>query len=166
MLSCFLFPEGTSPPRRPNSPGKCVVEGKYRRPKGKLNLKILSQSVATIVAFANIQYQRHHDWRTSYPMLWIGKEEVIVLFYDISYDILMISDPISWGSCEALAVIWSAVNYSILPTLDFSRFEVNKCGLKAEIEKYRKNFKKTYYLESSAVFQGRSKNNLPRGKSP
>lgn len=165
MLSCFLFPEGTSPPHRPNSPGKCVVEGKYGRPKDELNLEVLSQSVATIATFANIQSERHPGLHTSYPMLWIGKEEVIVLFYDTRYDILMISDRIRWGS-EALAVIWSAVSYSILPTLDFSRFKENKCGLKAKFDKYRGNFKQTYYLESLAVLRDRSRHKLPRGKSP
>ena len=163
MLSCFLFPEGKSPPHRPNSPGRCAVEGKYGRPKSEHELDEFSQSVATIATFASIQSERHSGLHTyTFPMLWVGKEGVMVLFYNKAYDILMMSKVISWDGYEVFAVIWSAVNHSILPILDLSRYKEFKCGLRAKFDEYRDTFRETYYLASPAVCRGRSRPKLPK----
>lgn len=165
MVSCFLFPEGTSLPHLLSSPGLCVAEGKYERSKDEPDLDAISQGVAIATTFGLIQSQTHSSWRT-YPMVWIGKEYAMVIFYDTRHDILMISDRISWGSREAFALIWSALNYSLLPTPELSQYEEYKCGLMSEFEKYQDNFKQIYTFRSSAVCRDILRPKLPGVKSP
>lgn len=166
IRSCFLFPGGTSTPDRPNSPGGCVVEGKHATLPEKCPLKLFSQSVATLAIFADIQLSRHRDIKhKAFPMLWVGRDGVVVLIYDRVNDIFMISDIISWKGYEAFAAIWAAVSYNLFPPLDLSQFKHCECGLKAKLDEMGMKEEKYWYLVSRANFKDSKDNSssiLPR----
>lgn len=167
ILSCFLFPE-TSTPHRPNSPGKCVVEGKHATLPRKCLLKSFSQSVATLAIFADIQRRRHPEKHTTFPMLWVGRDGVVVLIYDRVNDILMISNVISWDGCEAIVAIWAALSYNLFPALDLSPFKQYKCGLKAKLDEIGSGVQQYWYLVSLADFKDSKDNSnsvLPKYKA-
>lgn len=163
-----MFPGGTSTPHRPNSPGRCVVEGKHATLPGKSLLKLFSQSVATLAIFADIQRRRHPKKHTTFPMLWVGMDGVVVLIYDRVNDIFMISNIISWDGCEAVAAIWAAVSYNLFPALDLSQFKQYECGLKAKLDEMGKEVEQYWYLVSRANFKDSKDNSssiLPRYKA-
>lgn len=169
IRSCFLFPGGTSTPDWPNSPGRCVVEGKHATLPEKCPLKLFSQSVATLAIFADIQRCRHPDIQhTTFPMLWVGRDGVVVLIYDRVNDIFMISNIISWDGCEAFAAIWAAVSYNLFPALDLSQFKRYECGLKAKLDEMGNRVEQCWYLVSRANFKDSKDNSssiLPRYKA-
>ena len=159
-----MFPGGTSTPHGPNSPGRCVVEGKHATLPGKCLLKLFSQSVATLAIFADIQKSRHPE-KHAFPMLWVGMDGVVVLIYDRDKDILMVSNIISWHGCEPFVAIWAAVSYNLFPPLDLSEFEEYKCGLMAKLDEMRSKVQQYCYLVSLADFKDSKDNSssiLPR----
>ena len=79
------------------------------------SLSGLSQCIATIITFAQIQIRRHPEISYPIPMLRVDPEGVVVLVYDYPSDVLMISQHIGW-SCYAFIAVWLTLHYSLFPS--------------------------------------------------
>ncbi|XP_068725500.1 uncharacterized protein [Montipora capricornis] len=91
------------------SPGKAVVEGK----KGvQDSLSQMSQCVATVITFAQIQLKRHPEISYPIPMLKADPGGVVVLAYDYRSDLLMISHRLPWNQF-GFFVVWLVLHYSL-----------------------------------------------------
>jgi len=87
------------------SPGKSVVED---------SLSGMSQCVATVITFAQIQLKRHPDISYPIPMLRADPGGVVVLVYDYRSDLLMISHRLPWNEF-GFFVVWLVLHYSLFP---------------------------------------------------
>ena len=94
------------------------------------SLSGLSQCIATIITFAQIQLRRHPGISYPIPMLRVDPEGVVVLVYDYPSDVLMISQHVEWGSC-AFIVVWLTLHYSLFPSIALSHLSDYCCGYNA-----------------------------------
>ena len=115
------------------------------------SLSALSQCVATIITFAQIQLKRHPDISYPIPMLRVDPAGVVVLVYDYRSDLLMISQYIRWNDF-AFIVVWLVLHYSLFPPNAQWAKEMKDycCGYSAMSRSI--SLGDPWYLESPAVF--------------
>ena len=136
------------------SPGKSLVEGKNAVQD---SLSALSQCVATIITFAQIQLKRHPEISYPIPMLRVDPGGVVVLVYDYPSDLLMISQRIRWNDF-AFIVVWLILHYSLFPPNALSDLKDYCCGYSAMSRGI--SLGDPWYLESPAVFSQSSRKKL------
>lgn len=136
-----------------NSPGKLFIWGKNNT--AKHTLEDLSQCIATVITFENIQTECHPGLHT-FPMLRVTPEGVVLLIYNNEFYILVVGNSIDWDGYEAFLLIWSAIHYCLFPLADLSQWKKYKCGFQAEL---KNNVKLTqaWYFESPSVYQRKRK---------
>ena len=120
-LNCcivFLSAEGE------NSPSKDSLEGKNVK---KGSLSAMSQCVATIIAFARIQGDRHPHISYPFPMLRVDPSGVVVLVHDYPNDVLMISQRVPWSDI-AFIIVWLVLHYSLFRPDSLSCMSKYCCG--------------------------------------
>ena len=126
------------------SPEKSLVEGK----NAVQDSSAMSQCVATIITFAQIQLKRHPEISYPIPMLRVDPEGVVVLVYDYPSDVLMISQRIRWSDF-AFIVVWLVLHYSLFSPNGLSELKDYCCGYSAMSRGI--SLGDPWYLESSAV---------------
>ena len=150
LLYCFFFlsseGENSTSASKDVSPGKSIVEGKNAVHD---SLNALSQCIATIITFAQIQLKRHPGISYPIPMLRVDPEGVVVLVYDYLSDVLMISQRIGWGS-YAFIVVWLTLHYSLFPSNPLSDLSDYCCGYRAMSQGI--SLGDIWYLRNPSIF--------------
>ena len=118
------------------------------------SLSTLSQCVASIITFAQIQLKRHPEISYPIPMLRV---DVVVFVYDYPSDVLMISQRIEWNDF-AFIVVWLILHYSLFPPNTLSDLKDYCCGYSAM--SHGISLGDPWYLESPAVFSQSSRKKL------
>ena len=136
------------------SPGKSLVEGKNAVQD---SLSAMSQCIATIITFAQIQLKRHPEISYPIPMLRVDPEGVVALVYDYPSDVLMISQRMRWNDF-AFIVVWLTLHYSLFPPHALSALKDYRCGYSAMSRGI--SLGDSWYLESPAVFSQSSRRKL------
>jgi len=155
LLYCFFLSsegENSTTESEDGSPGKSIVEGKNAVED---SLNAMSQCVATIITFAQIQLKRHPEICYPIPMLRVDPEGVVVLVYDYPSDVLLISERIRWNDL-AFIVVWLTLHYSLFPPNALSEVKDCCCGYSAVSRGI--SLGDLWYLENPGVFsQSRKK---------
>ena len=158
LLYCFFFfseeEENSTSAYKDVSPGKSIVEGKNAMHD---SLSGLSQCIATIITFAQIQIRRHPEISYPIPMLRVDPEGVVVLVYDYPSDVLMISQHIGWSGYAFIAV-WLTLHYSLFPSNALSELSDYCCGYSAM--SHGISLGDPWYLVSPRVFSESSRRKL------
>ena len=146
VFFCLSEGENSTSESEDASPGKSLVEGENVLQD---SLSAMSQCVATIITFAQIQLKRHPEISYPIPMLRVDPGGVVVLVYDYPSDVLMISQRIRWSDF-AFIVVWLILHYSLFPPDALSGLNNYCCGYGAISRGI--SLGDTWYLESPAVF--------------
>ena len=115
------------------------------------SLSTVSQCIATIITFAQIQLERHPEISYPFPMLRVDPEGVVVFVYDYPSDVLMISQRIEWNDF-AFIVVWLILHYSLFPSNALSDLKDYCCGYRAARRSHSIPLGDPWYLESPGVF--------------
>ena len=113
------------------------------------SLSAMSQCVATIITFAQIQLKRHPEISYPIPMLRVDPEGVVVLVYDYPSDLLMISHRLPWNDFGFL-VVWLVLHYSLFPPKVSSGLEDSCSGYSAM--SHGISLGAPWYLKSTEVY--------------
>ncbi|XP_068685167.1 uncharacterized protein [Montipora foliosa] len=113
------------------------------------SLSALSQCVATVITFAQIQLKRHPGISYPIPMLRADPGGVVVLVYDYQSDLLMISHRLPWDEF-AFFVVWLVLHYSLFPPKVPSGCEDFCSGYKAR--SHGISLGDPWYLKSTNVY--------------
>ena len=146
LLYCFFFSE--------EEENSTSAEGKNAMHD---SLSGLSQCIATIITFAQIQIRRHPEISYPIPMLRVDPEGVVVLVYDYPSDVLMISQHIGWSGYAFIAV-WLTLHYSLFPSNALSELSDYCCGYSAT--SHGISLGDPWYLVSPRVFSESSRRKL------
>ena len=136
------------------SPGKSLVEGKNAVQD---SLSAMSQCLATIITFAQIQLKRHPEISYPIPMLRADPEGVVALVYDYPCDLLLISQHIRWNDF-AFIVVWLILHYSLFPPNALSELKDYCCRYSAM--SHGISLGDPWYLESPTVSSQSSRKKL------
>ena len=113
------------------------------------SLSAMSQCVATIITFAQIQLKRYPEIPYPIPMLRVDPQGVVVLVYDYRSDVLLVSQRIRWTDF-AFIVVWLTLHYSLFPPNALSEFKDYCCGYSAVSRNI--SLGDLWYLEAPGVF--------------